>query len=1349
MKKQLSLLALFLTLHLWAAAAGSLPATSARLFSVGNTHINKICQDYKGYIWLATDYGLTRFDGVEAVDFTRTDDAGSLLSNSVLTVMEDSDHNLWVGTTNGIQKLDPSAMSFSTPRLSYPNVPDFSYVNSIIEDRKGNVWFTTSRSGAVCIKKDKDEEPVCYMTTNSGICSNKTSYLFEDRFGNIWIGSMDAGVSVFNPSTGEITTFSHNPADVQTLSSDMIFTIAQANDGRLFIGSPDGGIDSYDYRTNKVTRNAIKVEGNVYILKNEPSENALYIGTDGNGLHKYDFGTQRLSRVEISTKEFDVSKSKIHDILYDRQGNLWLGVFQKGPLMATRGDSNPVMTLGYNPFTPSLHTGTEPVLCALQSADGAMWIGTDGDGIYHADSLGAPFRHLSMSASGANVVLSFFQDSRGTIWAGNYLNGLTRYNPATHGFEPVALALPGTSGGRVRAVNTIAEAPDGKLWLGTNGNGVCVYNPSDGSTEFYTHNPLGAPEKQLLGNAVHAIIFDGNGAVWIGTSDAGLSRLDLATGTFRHYNTSNMQLSNNCVLSLCLDASGAVWAGTEMGLNRIKDGHTRIFNTTHGLPDNLVYGITTDRNCHLWLSTGKGISSLNTETLEFDSFSGADRLKSGEFKRGSVCRGLDGRLYFGGVGGMVSFMPGGSSRPRKLMRVDFNELKVITPARKDASTDKPERLPLIDCESITLDYDCNSFTVSFGAVEFVNPENVRYSVRLDDHDKGWIDLPDGVRVATWSLVPPGEYTLRVNASIGGFEPVEKVLRLIVKPPFYLTGWAKALYSLLFVLAIYLVYRVIRWKIEQIKKRNQQLLQAQATEMKLQYFTDISHEIRTPLTMILTPLESLRERTRDRESLHTINVMLHNGNRILRLIDQIIDLRRFDNDRVHLSVRKVNLREFIANISQAFSIVAEQRNISFSVDIAPELPESVCIDADKIDKVLFNVLGNAFKFTPVNGRISMTLAAEGGELAVRVADTGPGIPAENVEDVFTRFYRVHDGGGSFSGSGIGLHLSRKMMTLHKGSIVIESTSAEGTVVLVTVPLDLCEDGDSQSEAAPVHGKVTTMPEELHGPDIVVGPKYATVLIVEDDDSIREYLASKLADHFNVLTAVSGDEGLEQTLTQHPDLVLTDIMMDGLDGLELCRKIRANPSTCEIPVVMLTAKTSDSQKNDGILAGADAYVTKPFNYGHLLNRLNMLIHNRRQLQRKYSGSEAMNEEVAKIKSSDERLMERVRKVVVDELANPDLSVEFIAEKVGVSRSHLHRRLKIVANMNPSEYIRRERMRHAATLLTSKNVGVSEVAYATGFSTLSHFSTCFKEYFGMSPTRYIALKRDGNEGSEADPE
>lgn len=1335
---------------------------AGKLFAVSNSHINKICQDHQGHMWLATDYGLARFDGSEAVAFTRTPEAGSLLSNTVLTVMEDSHRNLWVGTTDGIQKFDRSTRSFITPRLSYPNVPDFSYVNSIIEDRKGNIWFTTSRSGVVCIRPG-EADPVCYMTTNSRICSNKTTILYEDSFGNIWIGSMDAGITIFNSSTNTMTTLSHDPADSTSLSSNMIFTIDQTNDGRLFIGSLDGGIDAYDYRTNKVTRDAVKVDGNVYILRNSPDENAMYIGTDGNGVKRLDLATGQLADMEIAVKEFNISKAKVHDILTDRQGNLWLGVFQKGALMVPRDKEDSMVSFSYNPFSPSLNIGTEPVLCAMQSADGGMWIGTDGDGVYHAAAPGEPFRHLQQGAS-AGAILTIFQDSRGRIWAGNYLNGLSRFDSAKGSFIPVALPIPGMPGGRVKEVNAIAEDVDGNLWIGTNGNGVCVYSPETGVTRFYTHDPSMAHHSQLLGTAIHAILFGPDGKVWIGTSDAGLSCLDPGTGRFEHYNTSNMRLSNNCVFSLCLDSSGAVWAATRMGLNRVKDGRTQVFNETHGLLDNLVYGIIPDTKGDIWLSTGAGISRLNPATLEFDNSLTLDRLSCNEFKRGSVCRGNDGRLYFGGVGGMVSFLPGQPRAPRELLGLSLNSLSVIDGgdgASPSNGAPLKSSLPLDGKERVDLTYDNNSFTVSFGAIEFSHPENVAYSVMLDGHDNGWINLPVGARTATWSSLPPGNYTLRVRASIGGYRPVEKSLDVVIAPPFYLTPWAKAIYAILAIAAIILVIKVIQWRMRQVERRNRQLMQAQTAEHKLQFFTDISHEIRTPLTMILTPLESLREKTRDKQALHTIDVMRQNGQRILRLIDQIMDLRRLDNNRMSLAVSSVDIRAFIGEVTEAFANIAAKREITYKVEVAEDVPQTVPLDPDKADKVVFNVLSNAFKFTPAGGEISLKATVEDGRLAIRVSDSGPGIPPESRDRVFNRFYQVREHSqASAPGTGIGLHLARKMMDLHHGSITIEDSSPSGTVFLILFPLGT--DCYTPGEMIPADGADTAMTTADDVPAEKAAPRHrqveeaatvsrlpvedgvqrhATVLVIEDDASILDFLSHKLAEHYNVMTATDGSAGLEMALTRHPDLIITDIMMDGIDGLELCRKIRANAATCEIPVVMLTAKVTQAQRNEGILAGADAYVTKPFNVGHLLNRVNMLIHQRRMLREKYSGDVAVNEEVVKIKSNDERLLERVRKVVLGQLANPDLSVEYIAKEIGVSRSHLQRRLKVAANMNPSEYIKKERMRHAEMMLSTKDVAVSEVAYATGFSTLSHFSTCFREHFGMSPTRYVSLRGEAS--------
>lgn len=1341
------------------AQKGELHDMTGKLYAVSNSHINKVCQDHLGYIWIATDYGLTRFDGTEAVVYTRTSDAGSLLSNTVLTVMEDSRDNLWVGTTDGIQRFDRATQTFVTPRLSYPEVPDFSYVNSIIEDKKGNIWFTTSRSGVVCMRQG-ETEPICYMTTNSHICSNRTTILYEDSFGNIWIGSMDAGISVFNPQTNMMTTLSHDPADPATLSSDMIFTIDQTNDGRLFIGSIDGGIDVYDYRTNRVTRDVVKVGGNVYILRNAPDENAMYIGTDGDGLWKLNLATGELTTPEIAVKEFNLSKTKIHDILTDRQGNLWLAVFQKGTLMVPRDKEDSMVNFSYNPFTPSLNIGTEPVLCALQSSDGALWIGTDGDGIYRADLPGKPFRHIPYPASGANTILTIFQDSKGRIWAGNYLNGLSRYNPGNGNFEPVALAIPGVSGSRVKEINTIAEDPQGNLWIGTNGNGVCVYNPESGAIRFYSHTPGTPADKQPIGNAIHAILFGPDGKVWIGTSDAGLSCLDRASGKFDHYTSSNMRLSNNCVFSLCLDSSGAVWAATRMGLNRIKDKRTQVLNETHGLLNNLIYSIVSDTNGNLWLSTGGGISKLDPTTLKFDNSLTFDMLGCKEFKRGSSCRGNDGRIYFGGVGGVVSFLPGASKAPRELLRLALNRLTVMDKddsgisSRADTTGGIPpvETIPLDGKEQVDLTYDRNSFTVSFGAVEFSYPESVSYSVMLDGHDNGWIAIPAGVHTATWSSLPPGNYTLRVKASISGYRPVEKELRVVIAPPFYLTVWAKVGYIFLFIILIVVIAKAIQWRMRETEKRNRQLMQAQTAEHKLQFFTDISHEIRTPLTMILTPLESLRDKTRDKESLHTIDVMRHNGRRILRLIDQIMDLRRFDNNRMSLEVKPTAIRDFINDITGAFANIAEKQEIDYSVVFSDDLPDTVPLDADKVDKVVFNVLSNAFKFTPQGGKIALSVSVEGDMMAIRVADSGPGIPPESRDSVFNRFFQVKDTSPAAApGTGIGLHLARKMTDLHHGSITIEDSSSQGTVFLILLPIsqsaysadELHPDGN----AVTLHHQVEEMPRQTSSLQPREGfQHHATVLVIEDDPSILDYLSDKLSSHYNVITASDGAAGLEAALARHPDLILTDLMMDGLDGLELCRKIKANPATGEIPVVMLTAKVSETQRDEGFLAGADAYVTKPFNLSHLLNRVNMLIHQRRMLKEKYSGDVAVNEEVVKIKSNDERLFERVRKVVVDQLANPELSVEYIAKEIGVSRSHLQRRMKVSANMNPSEFIKRERMRHASMMLSDKDVAISEVAYATGFSTLSHFSTCFREHFGMSPSRYVALRRGASDTPSA---
>lgn len=1306
----------------------------ARLYTGSSSHINKIIQDKAGYIWLATDNGLSRYDGFHTKTYTRSTHP-SLLSNMVLSILEDSRGDIWIGTNDGIQKFNRANESFETPRLTYPGVPEFSYVNSIIEDSKGNIWFTTSRSGLVCFQA-KDKTPVCYMPTNSNICSDRTSVVYEDKFGNIWVGSEDNGLTMFNPSNKTMMNYRHDPKESSSLSGNMIYSIAQTNDGDLYVGSLDGGIDCYSYRTHKFS--PVGEIGNCkpFVLANDSDSKFLFVGTDGSGILKYNLESGQFSTIDPDVRDFDIRQSKVHDILKDQQGNLWAAVYQRGALIIPPEDSG-VKAFGFNPFNTGLNIGNDPVLSVLKDSRGRLWIGTDGDGIYVKEKEGN-LRHIK-GGSNPDIVMCLFEDDRGDIWAGAYLGGLYKYNSGSQGFSH--FRLQGNEG--LGTVNTINQDSEGRMWLGTNGNGVYIFDPATGVYSRMVCSREKPKDAQICSNTVHSICFDRNGKVWIGTSDAGMSMYNPDTGKFRQYNLANRSLNNNCVYSIVEDRAGNIWAATATGLVSISNGQPMILTGVDGIPEASVYGLLADNEGNLWFSNQQGINCYNLKEKRIVKYFSPQRMGVREFKRGAAFITSDGRIYFGGVGGVVSFLPNEVRPVAQLGNVRINSV-LVPPGRGETN---PMEMPVVESSKIKLDYRHNTFTVNFGAFEFIAPEDITYSVFLENYNDIWLVVPNGTQSASFSEIPPGDYVLRIKA-VSGDSEAETSLPILITPPPYKTTMAKVGYGVGVILLLLIAFWIIRKNHINNLEHRRLLQEERIKEEKLQFFTDISHEVRTPLTLILSPISSLKKTVTDKKIINTFEMMESNGQRILRMIDQVIDLRKYDNDRMRLQLSNTPIREFLGNICNSFSNVLSAKKIEFTLSVSEEVPQTILIDRDKIDKVVFNVLANAARFTPKGGKIDVYVDIDGNnDLRIRISDTGPGIPEDLREAVFERFFQGHTGKQT-GGTGIGLHLSRKMMESHFGNIFVEESDARGTTFAIIIPIDderyknAERVEEENEEALPV---AVTMPvktsSETGRYEISGLSKPHTILIIEDDASIIDYLTQQLSKQYNVLSATGGESGYEAVLRHRPHCVVTDVMLGDSDGLEICRRIRKNSETCDIPVIILTAKASEEQKIEGLEAGADSYIIKPFNIDHLRTQISTLIQSRRIMKEKFSNASLVNEEIVGMKTADEKLLNRLETVVVEEISNPELSVQFIADKIGVSRSHLHRKLKELINTNPVAYIKQARMKHARILLIEKGMSVSEVAFATGFNSLSHFSTVFKEFYGMSPTKFILVNPPDN--------
>lgn len=1309
---------------------------------LSNSHVNNIYQDHEGLIWICTESGLNSFDGSEfKTYYNQPNDTTSLINNSVLTVFEDKKGNFWIGTIGGVQLFDRTTEKFSNIHFSYPNISDFSYFRCIMEDSKGNIWLTTSRSGIICIRANTGK-PIYYMTTNSNICSNKINVVFEDRFGNIWIGSQDNGISVLNIENHTLINYAHDSQNPNSLSSNKVFSITETPEGNILVGTIDGGIDSFDFSTRTFTRNFIPMEGMVFTMTTDSKKN-LWIGTDGFGLKCYREAGQSVSTYETELPNLDMRKTKVHSILEDKQGNIWVGLYQKGILMIPPQERS-FGNLSFNPFYPNKSIGTECILSIAEDQNKNLWIGTDGDGIYKLNSQKEVIAHYNIQSDKRyteSIVLSIFKDSKNRIWIGTYLSGLFLYNPNTDSFEKKEINVNGRN---IKHINTIAEDSVGNLWLGTNEDGVCIFNPETKKLSAFQYD-LMQSNGQILSNTIHAILFSKNNKVWIGTSNAGLSCYDLSTQKFSDFTVGNGRLTNNVIYSLTEDNAGNIWVGTAQGLNSIDpaDFKTSFYTEQDGLPHATINGIEIDEKGNIWLSTNFGLSHFLPHEKQFVNYFMPDGLVNNEFRRGAHFRSKSGEMYFGGSNG-ISYFRLFEKTKHPLLNLLFTNLYIYNePVKAGKNENLSKTINYID--KIHIKSDVKSFSIGFTALEYNAPGDIIYQIKLEGFDNEWKTLPLNNRLATYTNLNYGKYIFKIKAALPGMEAIERSLPLVVHPPFWLTWWAKSIYVCIVLLIICYAYVNIKNRLktrkEAMVKENENLIM----QSKLQFFTDISHEIRTPLTLILSPIEQLIKETQEGKLQNTYKLISQNGHRILHLVNQVMEMRKLDKGQVKLLAEQTDIRTFFENITSSFDYMAKERNIILTLTIKEALP-TVWVDQEKLDKVIFNVLSNAFKYTPDNGTITIEITTSSTDMIIRIADSGPGIPKDMKEMVFERFYQIpEDNNRKKMGTGIGLHLSRSLMNIHHGKIYVEDSELPGATFVITLPLDNSYLKESEIKTDPTDRNLATLVQTSlmetenatndHSPEGRTKFKYK-VLIVEDDNDIKDYLLEVLKSDYRLITAENGAEGLELTIKELPDCIITDVMMPVMNGTEMCNKIKNNDQTNHIPVIMLTAKTSIEHRIEGIQAGADSYLPKPFNIDHLKVRINKLIELRRVIKEKYRNKEKKEESSNSIKSFDEKFLEKLETIVKEQLADTDLSVETISAKIGISRSQLQRKLKQLTNQNPSEYIKTTRLKYAANLLASKKLTISEVTYAAGFSSLSHFSNSFKEYYGMSPTKYMEI-------------
>ncbi len=1286
-----------------------------------SNYVSQVYQDHDGYIWLATRNGLSRFDGYQFQTFNNQENPSyHLKSNYINSVFQDKNGRFYVGQRNGLQYYEGSTFH-DIPIYNQQGRMVGTYINDIIQLHDGRILAASSGYGVLEIKGD-------HANRLSESIYNSLDYITkiaEDHQQQLWVLTEDQGVYCIKNGKAK-KYFSDNG---RSASSRDIWIDKNNN---IYLVIRDKGL----YLKKNNEQNFKRID-DVNIANMEcihiNKKGMIFIGTDGHGIYLYNPYTHQVTNNPYFCWGMDLNMSKVYSILEDKNGNVWLGILQKG-LFMQRAHHMPFGYMGYRLGVSNV-IGTNCVSAVLYDHSGRVWVGTDKDGIYLLDSQMNLIKHFYGNVP--STIMALQEDHEGRIWIGSYAEGFG-YIDQSLNWHRVKAGL-----GEQSTIYSFACSKKGDIWIASMGEGiVCLHK--DGTVTSYRMKK-GADSNHKINSLINDYVMGLNlsldeSRLYISTS-VGICCLDIASNSFTKFFGTNCPNYENPTRFALEDKQGSVWMATDEGLLRYNTNNHKfkVYTVKEGLSSNDVMAINLDKNNQLWVSTVNGINRLNIKTGSISCYFADNGLQANEFSARASSTSPNGTIIFGGTGGISWFNPANIKAVPWKGNVLISGMKIGNKLLADSLVRHRDEFEFASDE--------NSITIRFSTLTYEDSENITYIYSINNDI--WERLQPGRNELTFAHLSPGTYHFRVQAVKDRFNSQISEFTIIVKAPWYATRWAYLLYILLIGIAIwrYLVYRRNK---EQNRLQLQEHIHAEEMgEAKLRFFMNMSHEIRTPMTLIISPLLQLLKEDHDVHRHNIYSIMHRNAERILHLINQMMDLRKIDKGLMAMHMRETDMVRFIEDVYTLFSKQASDKKIDFTFKHDDnELP--VWIDRRNFDKVLVNILSNAFKYTPTGGKVTTTLTHNDSELKIAISDDGENIPEEHLKRIFDRFYQTSSLANDQNiGTGIGLDLTRSLVELHYGDIEAHNNEGgKGCTFTVTLPMgnshlkpeemivEDIEETDKIDEYIDVSSIDETEIEEETPKYIPQGDsKRPSIVIAEDDNEIAQYLKSQLSINYDVKLCPNGKEALVAVLQLRPSLVLSDVMMPVMDGKTLCTRVKNNINTNDIPVILLTAKTLEEDKLEGLETGADAYILKPFNIDILKRTIFNLIHQRDVLRNKFNGNEAQKDKFDEIKldSPDSVLMNKVMEVINENLNNSDLSVDMIAKRVGVSRVHLYRKMKEITNQTPHSFFSNLRIKQAARLLQDPNQNVTQVMYACGFSNLASFSTTFKAVYGISPRDY----------------
>lgn len=1332
---------------------------------LSNNYVVSITQDKQGFLWFATEEGLNKFDGTRFITYYKNDlphNNQGITGNELNRVYADSKRPIiWIATQrDGLNAYNYDEQTFTAYQHN-PENPHSLITNDVTDispstQNDDGLWVSTYYRGIEYLNINNGQFTHYNKSTVPSLPSNQTWTVLDGGDNNLYIGHVGSGFSIFSLKDKSVKNFQNETGNPASLPGNDVFCIIKDTNGNIWLGT-NNGLALYNaanenfitFRNNKNDKYATLCSRILSIR--QLKDNRLWIASELNGIAILNLKQGMfLSPEELSIEyiqEGDDSRSlsnaSARCIFQDSFDNVWIGTWGGGINFIS---SKPPLftTLSYSPIPNnenSLNNKVASSLCI--DRQGRVWIGTDGGGInvFEGEKRIAIYKKESGDIP-SNFILASLQDSKGNLWFGSYQGGISYYDSRNKRFR--SISLTGQSNLDVR---TIYEDAQHNIWVGYSG-GIVVLNPL--TMKIIQH--YNTDNSELHSDFIRSIAQDEKGRFWIGTFGDGLG---IYTPNLQKIKTFTQRdgFCSNTINQIIQDKQKRMWIGTGEGLVcflSTNELNYKTYQRKDGLINTNIRAITEDKKGNIWFSNNKGISCYVTNKDCFYNYGHSDDVPAGSFSSGCVTQSKNGQIYFGSINGVCCFNPDITMNEQPAPAAVVTEMKILGRLSNPENNDMI--INLSKGQNVELSHAQNSFGVRFNVQNYSLVNQVEYVYMLKGLENSWYTVNESNNV-TFRNIPPGKYEFFIKARVHNQEWPEEATSLTIRinPPLWLTWWAKLIYILASISIIYLILHAYKKKLDleslyTLEKKNHEQEQ-ELNQERLRFYTNITHELRTPLTLILGPLEDMqKEASLPAKQAQKLSVIHQSALRLLNLINQILEFRKTETQNKKLCVSKGNIAPLIYEIGLKYKELNQNTKIDFRIQIEKE-EMFLFFDKEIITIVLDNLISNAIKYTE-QGRVTLslhqTMRNEVAYTEIKVSDTGYGISAEALPHIFDRYYQ-ESGKHQASGTGIGLALVKNLVTLHEGEILAESVQNEGSTFYISLLTDNIYPNALHADSTePVQEEMNQNTELEYSQEATLDTGKPILLIVEDNEEIQKYIVESFTDSFEVITANNGEEGKQQALSRIPDIVVSDIMMPVMNGITLCKQLKDDVRTSHIPIILLTAKDSLQDKEEGYEVGADSYLTKPFSASPLRSRINNLLDSRKKLVAQFQAQSTPGNQIdlsekriviaEALSKLDNEFIEKITLLIEENLSSEKIDINYLSDKMCMSGSTLYRKMKALTGLSTNEYIRKVKMENAERLLLEGKFNISEIAYKVGMNSTGYFRQCFKEEFGVSPSDYL---------------